>query len=179
MTKIVAKRSAGMSDEQTENQIAVSEFAPRRDGVRLTAEMLQPNGNDPIRLTQVAGLAVEKIGVSTADQIELVAITIVENAKAGAQQILDDARIQADNMVSEAERLSVDMTALATNIRSYAIHKSEQLSAFCTVSETVMGTMHALSDQYVSTRRAEVEDFKRRQEEEPIDVPDFIRRPKQ
>lgn len=179
MTKIVPKRRAGMSDEQTENQIAISEFAPKRNiPSLLTADMLTPNERigDPIRLAQVTAPAVQHIGGSTADQIELVAISIVENAKKGAEVILNEAQMQAGNMVADAEMLSGDMNKLAQSIRAYAEHKSSQLAAFCQVAESTLGTMHALRDHYVGTRNAEITEIKRRIEEEPIDLPTFLRR---
>lgn len=132
---------------------------------------------DPMRLAQVTGIAVEHVGVSTADQIELVAVTIVENARKGGDVIIKDAQIQAGHMLAEAERLADDMNRLAANIRAYAVHKSQQVEAFCGVAENVMMTMQTLSEQYGTTRQAEAESFQQHTAAEPpLEFPSFLKR---
>lgn len=155
----------------------VMKFAPKRErdqrgGEYLTDDMVQP---DPMRLTQMTAPAVEQIGMSTATQIDSVANLIVEHAKAGAQALVDDAHRQADKMVKDAEDIALRMMEFSTDVRTYSMAKSAQVSKFCSVAESVMGSMYALGDHFVTNRREEAEQA--RKTEEPLEPPSFIRRP--
>jgi hypothetical protein len=150
------KRDATIDDNgQVPKEVA--EFAPKK---YLTNEMIMPV-SDPMRLADVTGNAVAHIGTATADQIDLVAISIVENAKAGAQALIEDAKVQADKMIVEAAAISAEMSAFAADIRAYSDRKAEQVSAFCEISKSVIGTMHMLNDQFGVMSKAEVEAMRR------------------
>ena len=177
------KENVGTSDLMTKlpNQEPVppevAKFAPKRerdqhDQEYLTADMVQP---DPMRLTQMTAPAVEQIGIATATQIDAVANLIVEHAKAGAKALVDDAHRQAEKMVKDAEDIALRMMEFSTDVRTYSMAKSAQVSKFCSVAESVMGSMYALGDHFVANRREEVEQA--RAVEEPLEPPSFLRRP--
>lgn len=129
----------------------------------LTAEMIAPDGEvgDAMRLTRITGPALNQIGQSTADQLELVAISIVENARRGADQIIAEAQAQAQNMMDRAEAQADEMRVFAKSIRGYTDRTATTVSAFCSVAESTLGTMHALKAQFepltIEEARAEAE----------------------
>jgi hypothetical protein len=187
MTSILRrKRRVDMTEQDKVEKLpataSVSDFAPKRgvgggsggiDGLN-QAEWHGNALGDPLRLAQVTGLAVEKIGTSTADQIELAAVVIVENAKKGAQDLVDDAHRKADEMVRDAEGIARDMNEFAAGIRTYTERKTEQVASFCSIAESVMGAMHALGDQFRVMTQAETAALQGQNAEIP--VPTFLKR---
>lgn len=147
----------------------VSDYAPKRNGeLYLTDAMIAPEGNmnmgDPLRLTQMAGPALDQIGKATADKIELSAQTLVENARHGAETILAEAHAHATDMISSAETQAADMRELARAIRTHTDRKAAQVASFCSFAESIITTMHGLGSNFqsiiVAEQEAEKEDDK-------------------
>jgi len=169
-------------EQDAEHQESVSAYAPQRAREPyLTDAMIAPSGNvnlgDPVRLAQITGPAIDQIGKSTADKIDLVALSIVENARHGAETILAEAKVQADDMVQNAETLAAEMRVFAESIRTYTDRKAQQVSSFCAVAESVLGTMHGLGDQFQHMTIEEARAEKALQESPPV-IPSFLARAK-
>lgn len=190
------RKAIEMSGGQDAEPEAVSDYAPRpRQGgdggggnpvaianasaPYLTDAMIAPSGNmnlgDPIRLTQMAGPALDQIGKLTADKIELSARTLVENARRGAETILAEAQAQATDMIAMAETQAADMVAFSKSIRRYTDRKASQVGEFCAVAESIVTTMHGLASNFQSVIAAEVAAEKEEQER-PIQIPAFLAR---
>lgn len=144
--------------QNSESQQGVSDYAPRGAGgierVYLTDVMIAPAGDlnmgDPIRLTQMAGPALDQIGKATADKIELSALALVQNAQQGAETIRAEAQVAAADMVASAEAQAADMRELAAGLRAYADRKAAQVGKFCAVAESILTTVHALGSNFQS-----------------------------
>lgn len=154
-TRKAIEMSKDEPGQDAERQESVSAYAPKRAGEPyLTEAMIAPSGNmnlgDPIRLTQMAAPALDQIGKATADKIELSALALVENAQKGAETILGEARIQADDMVASAEAQAADLRELARGIRAYSDRKASQVGKFCAVAESILTTVHALGSNFQS-----------------------------
>lgn len=179
-TRKVIEMSKDEPHQDAEMQESVSDYAPRRQGEPyLTEAMIAPSGNmnlgDPLRLTQMAGPALDQIGKMTADKIDLSARTLVENARRGAETILAEAQAQATDMIVMAETQSADMVEFAQSIRRYTDRKAAQVGEFCSVAESIITTMHGLGSNFQSVIAAEVAAEKEEQER-PIKIPEFLAR---
>lgn len=162
--------------QDAERQLSVSEFAPRRTGEPyITAAMIAPAGQlgDASRLATMAGPALDQIGTTAADKINLNALTIVENTRRGAETIIAEAHAQAAEMTMKAEVLAEEMRALAKGIQTYTDRKTQQVSEFSNVIQSVLGTMHSLGEQFKSVISVEAETVAK---EEEISIPDFLSR---
>lgn len=148
--KAVEMNRDGMAQDQ-ELQQSASDYAPRRNGAPyLTDAMIAPEGElgDPIRLARLAGPVIDEIGKQTADQIELSALTIVENARKGAETILAEANAQSGDIIHRAETMAADMRMFAKSIRVYTDRRAEQVGSFCSVAESILVTVRGFSNQF-------------------------------
>lgn len=198
-SRATTRKVTTMPDETTKpagqpEKQPVSEYAPQRpaDPPRTTAEptrnapavyltdaMIAPSGDvkksNPIRLTQITGPAIDHIGKSTADQVELVALSIVENARSGAETILAEANVQAEDMVLSAETMAAEMRLFAASIRAQTDRRALQVNTFCANAASILNTMHALGSSYQDMIVAD-EAADREEKERPLELPKFLNR---
>lgn len=177
------KRSNLVENKPVEEDVPpeVAKFAPKRGDLvpanqYLTDDMIKPKPGDPIRLAQVTAPAVEKIGISTAEHIESLAKDYVEHAKGAAQQLVDDAHRQATEMVRQAEEIATYMQMFATDVRTYSMAKSAQVASFCSVAESVMGSMHSLNQHFTSAHQDELRVAREHPDKEPLKLPEWMNR---
>lgn len=184
------------STKPGEPEKAVSDYAPKgqvaqqkpaengvTEGARvyLTAAMIAPEGDvnrsDGIRIAKMMGPAIDQIGKSAADKIELNALTIVENARNAADVLFAEAKAQSEEMVSRAEATAADLRDFAKSIRRYTDRKAFQVQEFCAVHESIIATMHSLGDQFKSASSADEAAEKEEQENpEELGLPSFLNR---
>lgn len=163
--------------QQPSNVQAATPATNGVNGTKITTNMIAPGGDvgDAMRLTKIVGPALDQIGHSTADQAELVAVSMVENAKRGADTILAQAKAQAANMVERAETQAAEIRLYAASIRKYTDWQTHQVSYFCEVAESTLGTMHALKSHFepltIEEAKAEAEGGV-----ELVDLPRFLNR---
>lgn len=163
--------------QQPSNGQATAQADNGANGAKITPNMIAPGGEvgDAMRLTRIVGPALDQIGHSTAEQAELVAVSMVENAKRGADTILVQAKAQAANMVERAEAQAAELRLYAASIRKYTDWQAHQVNYFCGVAESTLGTIHALKSQFepltIEEARAEAEGG-----HEIVDLPKFLNR---
>lgn len=177
-TRKVLEMNKDVPNQDAEVQETVSDYAPRRAGEPYLTEAM-PAGNinmgDPLRLTQMAGPAINQIGRSTSDQIELSALTLVENANRGAETLLAEAHAQATEMVRFAETKAAEMRTFAVSIREHATRQAAQVGSFCAIAESLMVSMCGFGDQFKSIVVANAAAEKLEQEH-LIQIPEFLSR---
>lgn len=156
-----------------------ADTGPKKLGVYVTGTMIAPAGDvknsDPIRLTQITGPAIDHIGKSTADQVDLVALSIVENARSGAETILAEAKVQAADMIQGAEDMAAEMRLFARAIRAHTERKALQVNTFCANAESILATMHGLGANFHEMIAAD-DAAEKEGKEEPLELPKWVKR---